>query len=88
MVRSVVCSLLMPLSGDFVYCPRGLSCSIKCPFKFYNQRELVALLLVVFLMPCGVSVLCLFLVSPWVGMMCVIVAFSDHTHSSVMMLFR
>ena len=40
-----------------------------------RKRELVA-----FLYHVTVSILCLFLTVPWVGMQCVIVVFPGHTH--------
>ena len=45
-----------------------------------RKRELVALLLLSFGRLIIVNVLWLFLMVPWVGLLCVIVAFPDHTH--------
>ena len=46
-----------------------------------KKRELVALLLLSYGGLVTVNVMWLFLTVPWVGLLCVIVEFSDHTHS-------
>ena len=45
-----------------------------------RKRKLVALLLLSYRYIVTVNVLWLFLAVPWVGLRCVIVVFSDHTH--------
>ena len=45
-----------------------------------RKRKLVALLLLSYTSIVTMNVLWLFLAVPWVGLQCVIVVFSDHTH--------
>ena len=45
-----------------------------------RKRKLVALLLLSYRFIDTINVLWLFLTVPWVGLQCVIVVFSDHTH--------
>ena len=51
-----------------------------------RKRKLVALLLVSYRCIATINVLWLFLAVPWVGLQCVIVVFSDHTHLLIIML--
>ena len=45
-----------------------------------RMRKLIALLLLSYRCIVTINVLWLFFTVPWVGMQCVIVVFSDHTH--------
>ena len=45
-----------------------------------RKRKLVALLLLSYRCIDTINVLCFFLTMPWVGLQCVIVVISDHTH--------
>ena len=48
--------------------------------NLYMKRELVGLLSLSYECLVTVSVTCLFLTVPWVGLQCVIVVFPNHTH--------
>ena len=54
--------------------------------KAWN-RNLVALLLLSYRCFVAINVLWLFLTVPWVGLQCVIMVFSDHTHLLLLFVY-
>ena len=78
------CLLLLPLSvGLSVWSLfRYTVLSVLSSFEIISprKRELVALLYLFPRCHVAVSVLCLFLTVPWVGLQCVSVAFLGHTY--------
>ena len=50
------------------------------PIILKRKKKLVALLLLSYIFIVTINVLWLFLTVPWVGLQCVIVVFSYHTH--------
>ena len=58
-----------------------LLCTTLCQFLVLKRkRKLVALLLLSYRCIVTITVLCLFLTVPWVGLQFVIVVFPNHTH--------
>ena len=60
-----------------------LVCITLCPFEFCNhldEKERAGCIALIVLCRVTVKVLSLFLMVPWVGLQCVIVAFPDHIH--------
>ena len=61
-------------------CYASLCVHSSCAITLKSKRKSVALLLLSNRCIVTINALRLFLTVPWVGMQCVIVVFSDHTH--------